>query len=78
MDLSEKEEEKFIGELAAILEHFEELKSLNTSNVEPMSGGTLNRNIFREDDSENSTNQGEGKNQFPDQKDGFLKIPNVF
>lgn len=78
IELTEKEEEKFLKELEMILSHFEELKALDTSTVMPMSGGTVNRNIFRDDEERENTNKGQGKNSFPDEKDGFLKIPNIF
>lgn len=78
IELTEKEEEKFLKELEMILSHFEELKAVDTSSVLPMSGGTINRNIFREDEERENTNGGQGPSGFPDEKDGFLKIPNIF
>lgn len=78
IELSEKEEEKFLKELGNILNYFEELKSLDTSAVTPMSGGVSQINVLREDESGENTNQGAGKNAFPEEKNGFLKIPPVF
>jgi len=76
--LDEKEEEKLIKDLEKILQHFEELNSLNTSGVEPMNGGTELKNSLREDEERISTNQGAGVDAFPETKDGFLKVPPVF
>ncbi len=76
--LEPKEEEKLIKDLQKILDHFDELKSLDTSGVEPMNGGTELKNAFREDEERTNTNQGQGTEAFPELKDGFLKVPPVF
>ena len=51
IELEKKSEEKLLGDLQKILGHFEELKEVNTENIEPMAGGTVKKNVFREDDS---------------------------
>lgn len=76
--LSETEEERLTGDLEKILNYFQELQALDTSNVEPMAGGTTLRNVFREDTASESTNQGKGTDQFPETKDGYDKVPPVF
>ena len=87
--LKPKEEEKLIKDLQKILDHFDELKSLDTSGVEPMNGpryaggfgearGTEIKNAFREDEERVNTNQGQGTEAFPESKDKFLKVPPVF
>ncbi|MDO8664507.1 MAG: Asp-tRNA(Asn)/Glu-tRNA(Gln) amidotransferase subunit GatC [Candidatus Liptonbacteria bacterium] len=76
--LNEKEEEKLLEDLRKILAYFDELKSLDTSSVEPMNGGTDLKNSFREDEERLNTNQGNGADVFPESKDGFLKVPPVF
>ncbi len=78
--LSEKEEEKMLGELEKILEHFEELKKLDVENVEAMAGGTEEKNVFRGDEAEKN---GERENDgvvaaFPENERNFLKVPPVF
>jgi aspartyl-tRNA(Asn)/glutamyl-tRNA(Gln) amidotransferase subunit C len=82
IEIEPKEEEKLIKDLDAILDYFKELQALNTSNVEPMTGGTDLKNVFREDSLENggseNTNRGAGVDAFPESQDGFLKIPPVF
>lgn len=82
LELDPKEEEKLLTDLGAILEHFKELQALDTSEVEPMTGGTDLKNVFREDGLDNggpeSTNRGAGVDAFPESEDGFLKIPPVF
>lgn len=82
LELDPKEEEKLLSDLGTILEHFKELQALDTTNVEPMTGGTDLKNVFREDGADNdgpeSTNRGAGVEAFPKSEDGFLKIPPVF
>ena len=78
IELDPKEEDKLLKDLGNILDHFKELQALDTSNVQPMTGGTELRNAFREDEARENTNQGAGTEAFPESKDGYLKIPPVF
>ena len=78
IQLDEKEEEKLLRDLGAILDYFKELQELDTSNVPPMTGGTDLMNIFRGDTEHENTNRGAGVEAFPEKEDGYLKIPPVF
>lgn len=78
IDLDPEEEEKLLKDLQNILDHVSELQKADTSGVEPMNGGTELLNVFREDGERHDTNLGQGPEQFPRTKDGFLKIPPVF
>lgn len=78
IELKPEEEEKLLRDLSKILDHFKELQELDTSAVSPMTGGTALKNIFREDAERENTNHEAGIEQFPETKDGFLKIPPVF
>lgn len=78
LKLGAREEEKLLGDLQKILEHFEELKAVDTSDVAPMSGGTDLKNVFREDKASESTDKRAGIDQFPEKENGYLKIPPVF
>lgn len=78
IELEKKEEEKLLKDLEKILAHFEELKTLKTEGVKPMTGGTTLKNIFRDDEDKKNTNQGAGSDAFPETHKGFLKIPPVF
>lgn len=82
IDLAGHEEEKLLKNFEEILGHFEELKECGTSEVEPMTGGTANKNIFREDD-KNIRPQINGAPDdlivaFPEKEGRFLKTPPVF
>ena len=78
LKLSPEEVKRLSGDLQKILGHFEELNKLDTSKVKPMTGGTDLKNIFREDEERQSTNQGKGKDQFPRKQKGYNRIPAVF
>ncbi|OGM95093.1 hypothetical protein A2524_03325 [Candidatus Wolfebacteria bacterium RIFOXYD12_FULL_48_21] len=82
MDLEGGEKKKIAGDLEEILTHFEELNEVDTTNVEPMTGGTAQRNVFREDDADTrSEMNGSSKDiidAFPEHARGYLKVPAVF
>lgn len=78
IELDPNEEEKLLKDFASIIGNFEELKALDTSNTEPMTGGTSLRNAFREDEERENTDQGKGADAFPRPEKGFLKVPPVF
>jgi len=87
IDLDKRSEEKLLRDLQSILEYFEELKIVDTENVEPMAGGlrlaeggTNPKNIFREDEaiSGGQTSPVQLTGQFPEEENGYLKIPPVF
>ncbi len=76
--LSPQEEEKLLKDLQDILGHFEELKEIDTSLVTPINGGTYLKNIFRDDSYPLGSRQGLGRESFPKEQGGFLKVPPVF
>ena len=78
VEIDPKKEDKFLSDFKSILGHFEELANLDTSNVVPMTGGTMLKNITREDDFNDIKDQGKGVEAFPESKDGYLKVPPVF
>ena len=78
IDLKAGEEKKLIKDLSNILDHFKELQALNTSDVLPMTGGTDLKNVLREDVLEKDSEIGKGKEAFPEEEDGYLKVPPVF
>jgi aspartyl-tRNA(Asn)/glutamyl-tRNA(Gln) amidotransferase subunit C len=80
IEIDKKQEGKLLNDLRKILGHFEELKEVNTENVEPMAGGTIEKNVFREDKESSKFKVQSSKltGQFPEKENGFLKIPPVF
>jgi aspartyl/glutamyl-tRNA(Asn/Gln) amidotransferase C subunit len=79
LELSEKEGEKFLGDLEKILNHFEELQEVNTENVQPMAGGMESKNVLREDGETKSSLKPDGVVEaFPEKEKHYLKTPPVF
>jgi aspartyl-tRNA(Asn)/glutamyl-tRNA(Gln) amidotransferase subunit C len=77
LDLSESEKKKLASELSKILDHFAELKEVDTKHVVPLSGGTNIENAFREDVAERTPDTGKGANQFPETEHGLLRVPKI-
>jgi len=77
VELSESEESKLLKDLREILNHFQELQKIDTTDVEPMSGGTFQENIFRADEAKEEKNK-KLVESFPKKENDFLKIPPVF
>lgn len=79
LELSDKESEKFINDLQKILDHFQELQTVNTDNVVPMTGGTELKNVFREDGvTKSSLGPDLAVEAFPERGKHWLKVPAVF
>ena len=78
IQIEPEKEGKFLIDFKNILGHFDELANLDTSKVAPMTGGTLLKNITREDEFNDIKDQGKGVESFPESKDGYLKVPPVF
>ena len=76
--LDGRQEEKLLHDLGKILDHFEELKEVDTTNIAPLAGGTMFTNAFREDGERENPLRGKGTESFPEKSAGFLKIPPVF
>jgi aspartyl-tRNA(Asn)/glutamyl-tRNA(Gln) amidotransferase subunit C len=78
LEIDENKQDKLLKDLKSILEYFEELQAINTQNVQPMTGGTSLKNIFRKDDERENSFRGLGYESFPESQDGYLKIPAIF
>jgi len=73
------EEEGLAHDFENILGYFDELKKLNTEDILPITGGTENKSVFREDEEiEDGFNKDLLINQFPESEKGFLKVPQIF
>ncbi|MCX6703016.1 MAG: Asp-tRNA(Asn)/Glu-tRNA(Gln) amidotransferase subunit GatC [Candidatus Wolfebacteria bacterium] len=82
LDIKKGTEEKLLHDLGEILSRFEELKEVDTENVESMAGGVTGINVFRDDESVKINNRGKTKaritDAFPEKQDGLLKVPAIF
>ncbi len=78
IEIHAREEEKLLKDLQSILDYFEELKTLDTSAVKGASGASREKNVFREDGLRENTDQGKGREAFPQVRKNFLRVPPVF
>ncbi len=78
LEIKPREEEKLLKDLTSILNHFEELKEINTEDIDPLLGGTSNVNALRDDEESENIPKERALEQFPEKSKGFLKVPPVF
>ena len=84
LELTSKESVKLLKDLKKILGHFQELEAVDTNNVEPMTGGTMAKNVFRNDETDSDKKlqklheTGKVVSAFPVSDKGYLKVPKVF
>ena len=80
LGLDEQEKEKFAKELAAILAFVEELKEVDTKNVEPTAQVTGLKNVSRADESQKENEQCREQilANAPEIKDNYVKVKAVF
>lgn len=76
IELPEGKEDKLLRDAENILGYFDELKDLNTDDIEPMIGGTDTVNAAREDERSEELLRG-GIEAFPISRDGYLEVPAV-
>lgn len=79
IELTEEEVNKFTKEISDILGYVEQLKEVDTEGVEPISQVTGKINVFREDVSEDASQEKKdimAKN-YPDSQDGYIKVKQI-
>lgn len=77
LELDPDEREKSIRELNQILEHFEKLAELDTSEVEPTSHAIPMTNVFREDTLKPSLDREKVLVNAPEAAEGCFQVPRV-
>jgi aspartyl-tRNA(Asn)/glutamyl-tRNA(Gln) amidotransferase subunit C len=83
LKLTTKESDEQLKDLKKILKYFEELQEVDTEGVEPMNGGTLLKNIFRDDSinleqkAQSVDDTGRIIESFPETDKGYLKVPKI-
>ncbi len=83
VELSEAEIVKFEKDLAGILAFVDKLGELDTSNIEPLTGGTNLENILREDGNSDqrtvNSQQSEALvDSAPRKREGYIEVQSVF
>jgi len=77
LELSESEIEQFAGQLSAILEYFEKLNELDTSQVEPLAHCLPIHNVFRDDTPQASLSTEEALANAPQRTGDYFKVPKI-
>lgn len=75
--LSEEERSRFTTQLNSILEHFEQLRQVDTSGAPAMSHAVEMSNVFREDELGKSLSAEEALENAPDEARGCFRVPRV-
>jgi aspartyl-tRNA(Asn)/glutamyl-tRNA(Gln) amidotransferase subunit C len=77
LELSEAEQEQFVGQLNAILKYAEKLNGLNTDGIEPTSHVLPLANVMREDTVKPSLPIEKVLLNAPEEDEGQFKVPPV-
>ncbi|MBN1778993.1 MAG: Asp-tRNA(Asn)/Glu-tRNA(Gln) amidotransferase subunit GatC [Candidatus Buchananbacteria bacterium] len=80
LGLTDAEKEKFANQLSSILDYFEQLKEVDTTNVEPVAQITGLESVMREDEIKNCEPEvmKELIDQAPESQDNLVKTRAVF
>ena len=77
LSFTEEEKQKLTAQLNEILRYMEQLNTLDTSNVEPLSHVIELQNVFRQDVLRPSLPREEALKNAPSHTDEFFKVPKV-
>lgn len=77
LTFDEKEKEKLAEHLAEILDYIEQLKELDTENVEPMSHAIPVKNVVRPDVVKPSLTRDDALANAPSNVDGLFEVPKI-
>ena len=73
----EDEQEKYIGQMDAILTYMDNLSAVETGNVEPTTYALPMQNVFREDVVKPSLDREAALSNAPLKDNGYFKVPKV-
>lgn len=77
LSFTDEEKQKLASELNAILAYMEQLNTLDTSSVEPLSHVIELENVFREDVRAESLSREEALQNAPAATEKFFRVPKV-
>ena len=77
LEFTDAEKEKFTHQMNQILEYMEQLNSLDTSNVEPLSHVIELSNVFRADEVKTNISTEDALKNAPAKNEQFFKVPKV-
>ncbi len=75
--LTEEEKEKYTSQFSDILDYFNQLREVNTENVEPMAQPVPMQNVMREDKVELPFIRDEILMNAPLEENGYFKVPKI-
>ncbi len=75
--IKKEEEDKYLGQLDAFLQYVENLKSVDTANVEPTMYALALQNVFRADEVKPSLAREAALFNAPLAEDGYFKVPKI-
>ena len=77
LEISEHEREKMVEDLSKILNWMDQLKELDTDNVEPLPHMSEVVNVFREDEVKHELSREKGLLNAPSQNGEHFQVPKV-
>jgi aspartyl-tRNA(Asn)/glutamyl-tRNA(Gln) amidotransferase subunit C len=77
LELTPEEKTRLTEDLIVILQHFERLQELDTTDVEPTSHAIPMQNVFRADEVRLSLPRDEFLAAAPDAREGYFVVPRV-
>lgn len=77
LEITEQEEEEFAPQLNAILDYFEQLKELDTENVQPTTRAIEVSNITRSDTQVTYEDRESLLNSAPEREEDFFRVPKI-
>jgi aspartyl-tRNA(Asn)/glutamyl-tRNA(Gln) amidotransferase subunit C len=77
LELSEDEQSLYAAQLGKVLEHIEQLNTLDTANISPTSHVLEISNVFRSDMSRPSQSHDDALGNAPDRYDNFYRVPRI-
>ena len=75
--ITEEEKEKYTTQLNVILEYMEQLNTVDTNNIEPLSHPFDLTNVVRKDEVKPSLSVDEALGNAPDRSGDYFKVPKV-
>lgn len=77
LEFSDAEKKRFLHQFNDILKYMEQLNSIDTSAVEPLSHVIELQNVFRKDEVQPTTPTSEALKNAPAKNDEYFKVPKV-
>jgi len=77
LGISEEEAEKFSGQFSSIIDYFNMLNEVDTTDVPPASDIANAENVLREDEVKPSMSREEFLKNAPQSERGYVKVPTV-